>query len=61
MKNTLRYALIGLGVLLIGLGVFAILFTSYFEGTLFAEFGQSLAVVIFGGLLLISGLAYKRR
>lgn len=61
MKNTLRYTLTTLGVLMMIFGIFALLFPRYVEKTIFEESTQSLAMIVFGGLCLISGVAYKRR
>ncbi len=61
MKNTLRYVLTILGIVMMIFGVFAVLFPRYVEKTIFEEPSQSFAMIVFGGLCLISGMAYKRR
>jgi len=62
MKNTLRFSLLIIGAGLIGFGILTLVFQESFSSTQFAEdTSQSWAMIAFGGLCLISGLAYKKR
>ena len=60
MKNTLRFSLIIIGAGLLIFGVYTILFPDAIEK--FSEDNsQSFAMMGFGALCLLGGLAYKRR
>ncbi|HLS31655.1 MAG TPA: hypothetical protein VK021_12420 [Flavobacteriaceae bacterium] len=62
MKNILRFSLIIIGAGLIGFGLYSYLFPETFSDTKLGEdHYQALAMMAFGVLCLLSGLAYKRR
>lgn len=62
MKNILRFSLIIIGAGLIGFGLYSYLFPETFADTQIGEDNsQAWAMMAFGALCLLSGLAYKRR
>ena len=66
MANTLRIVLILVGVIMIGFGLFFWLFPNSDSFGLFQvesnnENSQIIAMISFGILALIGGIAYKRR
>ncbi len=62
MKNTLRFALMTIGIALIGFGTYLLLFPDVSLGDkIIRDDSQSYAAIVFGILCLISGIAYKRR
>lgn len=61
MKNTLRYALLVIGFLLILFGLAALFFPNLLGEHFTRDRTQFMAMTGFGLLCLISGMAYKRR
>lgn len=62
MKNTLRFSLILIGLVMIGLGLYLLLFPeSVIENYLSREKDQYYAMIGFGFLSLLAGMAYKRK
>jgi len=60
MKNTLRFSLLIIGIGLLAFGTYTLLFPEAIEK--FSEDNsQSLAMMAFGGLCLLGGLAYNKR
>lgn len=62
MKNTLRFSLMIIGIGLIAFGIYTLFFGETLSNPKFAEdSSQSWAMIAFGGLCLLSGIAYKRK
>lgn len=62
MKNTLRFSLMIIGIGLIAFGVYRLLFSNMVQGgESHTDSSQYLAMIGFGALCLMSGVAYKRK
>lgn len=62
MQNTLRFALIIIGAMLIVFGIYLMIDSNASIGdAIIEDKSQIYAMIVFGVLSLISGVAYKRR
>lgn len=61
MQNTLRYTLMIIGILLIVLGIYLLVDSKASLGeAIIEDKSQIYAMIVFGVLSLVSGVAYKR-
>lgn len=61
MKNTLKISLTLIGIGLLAFGAYVMFFPEVLGEDLADDPTQSLAILAFGALCLISGMAYRRR